>query len=150
MRLSKNNFTKPLNLSLEFSNSIRWGITALHLLVASVIMIASNSFVVTVLLLLIALSSYFYYYQWHVTQSLVKSIVKIKLSSTGEWSLINSQNKLIKVALQPTSFLSKYLLILNFYSLRNKKYTVLISKGRVNPNDFRRLKVRLKTKGQNK
>ena len=147
MRLSKNNFTKPLNLSLEFSNSIRWGIIVLHLLVASVIIISSNSFFVTALLLLLVLSSYLYYYRWHVTQSLVKSIIRIKLNSAGDWSLITAQNKLIKATLQPTSFLSKYLLILNFCSLGNKKYTVLIPKGRVNPSDFRRLKVWLKTKG---
>ena len=150
MRLSKNNFTKPLNISLEFSNSIRWGIAILHLLITSVIMLVSNSLIVTILLLLIVLSSYLYYYQWHVAQSLVKSIVRVKLSAAGEWLLLNSKNKLIKATLQPTSFLGKYLLILNCHSLERKKYTVLIPKGRIHSNDFRQLKVRLRTKANRK
>ena len=147
MHLSKNNFTKPLSLSLEFSRSIRWGIIILHGLVASIVAVTSSSFPVAVLLLLLVLGSYLYYYRWHVAQSLEKSIVQVKLNSTGDWFLINSQNKQIKAILQSTSFLSQYLLILNFSSLESKGYTVLIPRDRIDPDDFRQLTVRLKTKG---
>jgi len=147
MHLSKNNFTKPLSLSLEFSRSIRWGIIIVHGLVASVIVVTSSSFSVAVLLLLLVLGSYLYYYRWHVAQSLEKSIVQVKLNSTGDWFLINSKNKRIKAILQSTSFLSQYLLILNFSSLESKSYTVLIPRDRIDPDDFRQLTVRLKTKG---
>jgi len=147
MHLSKNNFTKPLSLSLEFSRSIRWGIIIVHGLVASVIVVTSSSFSVAVLLLLLVLGSYLYYYRWHVAQSLEKSIVQVKLNSTGDWFLINSKNKRIKAILQSTSFLSQYLLILNFSSLESKSYTVLIPRDRIDLHDFRQLTVRLKTKG---
>jgi len=149
MRVSENNFTKPLSLSLEFSHAIFLGIVVLHMLVASII-VATSSVVIAILALLLVISSFVYYYRWHVTQSLAKSIIRVKLSSIGDWSLINSQNKRIKATLLPTSFLSQYLLILNFHSLEMKKYTVLIPKGRVSSDDFRQLKVRLKTKGWNK
>ena len=146
MHLSQNSFNRPLHFTLVFNKTVQWMVIAVHFLVASILVLTTNSIIITTLLLLLVLGSFLYHYQWQVSQSLAKSIVAIKLSSTGEWCLFNANNTRIKATLQPSSFLSNHLLILNFHSVKVKKYTVLIPKGRLNPHDFRHLKVHLKTK----
>lgn len=147
MKLLQNNFTKPLSLSLKSSASLAFIITVLHLLVASIILM-SNSLPLSILLFLIILifASYFYYYQRYVSLSLKKSIIKIQINADGDWSLVNSKNKIIKATIHPSSFTSSYLLILIFHSIEINKHTVLITKSMINNNDFRWLKVRLRTK----
>ena len=146
MKILNNNFSQALDISFKPNNKIAIALALLHLFVAIIFITATQLplyiLFITILSLFI---SYLYYYLWHVSYSLSKSIIQLKMNTSGEWTLVNSKNKTIKVTLQPSSFVSQYLLLLNFNSPNNKQYTVLIEKSMVSRDEYRYLKVRLKT-----
>lgn len=145
--MSANSFNKPLRFQLKPAKSLGILIAVLHLLVAVILLLMTDSLpmIVILLLFILIISSYFYYYQWHVVRVFNKSIVEIHINASGDWSVFSCRGKQIKVDLLASSFVSQPLIILNFCSLNSRKYTVLITKNMLNENEFRHLKVRLKT-----
>jgi hypothetical protein len=145
--MSANAFNKSLRCHLKASKNIGVFIAILHFLIAIIVvlMTASLSIISMLLLIMVIISSYFYYYQWHVARVLKKSIVEIHINSLENWSIFSYTGKRIKVDLLGSSFSSQSLIILNFCSFNSKKYTVLITKNMLNEDEFRHLRVRLKT-----
>lgn len=145
--MSANSFNKPLRFQLKSSHGIGILIAVLHFLVAIIIILMTNPLpiIVTLLLFMAIISSYFYYYQWHVARILEKSIVEIHINSLEDWSVFSCRGRRIKVDLLSSSFSSQFLIILNFRCFNSRKYTVLITKNMLNEDDFRHLRVRLKT-----
>ena len=122
-------------------------IAIVHILVFMIILLMTDSTSVFFILLLIIVlgSSCLYYYQWHVMRTLDKSILELKISALGDWSALVYSDKWIKVDLLCHSFVSSYLIILNFSSIDSTSYIVLITKNMFHKDEFRHLKVRLKT-----
>lgn len=74
-----------------------------------------------------------------------KAIVQIKTSPTGEWVLLQRQGREIPAKLLGDSFISAYLVILNFRCvLTRRRCSVLITRDNVSRNDFRQLSVYLR------
>ncbi len=119
----------------------------MHVLVVVIILLMTDPTpVFPILLLILILSgSFFYYYQWHVVRTLDKSILELRINASGDWSVLSFTEKRIKVNLLCNSFVSKYLIILNFSSINSSNYTVLITKNMLSKDEFRHLRVRLKT-----
>ncbi len=122
-------------------------IVMVHILVLIIILLMTDSIsVFSILLLIIVLSSScLYYYQWHVMHCLDKSILELKINALGDWSVLIYSDKWIKVDLLCHSFVSPYLIILNFSSVDSNGYIVLITKNMFHKDEFRHLRVRLKT-----
>lgn len=119
-------------------------ISAMHLLVASIVLIFSQiSGYISVFLVGLIAISYVYYYRLHVSKNLVKSVSELQLNSQGDWSL-RSKKGLSAVNLEESSFSSRYGMILNFSS-ESEHYSVFITKNMLNHDDFRHIMVRLTT-----
>lgn len=64
---------------------------------------------------------------------------------SGIWYLLNNQGKIHEAQLMGDSYLSSWLIIANFELLDNgKRISILITKDRLNKNEFRRLTVQLR------
>jgi uncharacterized membrane protein YgcG len=140
-------FNKPLTLQITPSRTISIIIATVHLLVAIIIFFLANTLPMAThfLLIIIIVSSYLHTYRWHVAQTLKRSILEVTLNSSGDFSIITYLAKPKKVILLASSFSSQYLIILNFCSSDSRKYTVLLTNGMITEDDFRHLKVHLKT-----
>ena len=140
-------FNKPLGLQLKSSKDIAIMIAIMHILVVIIILLMTDPTpVFPILLLIIILSgSYFYYYQWHVMRTLDKSILELRINALGDWSVLLSTEKCIKVNLLCNSFVSSYLMVLNFSSINSINYIVVITKNMLSKDELRHLRVRLKT-----
>ena len=140
-------FDKSLGLQLKSSKSITLMVAILHVLVLVIVLLAIDfsSVFFTLFLILTLVGSFTYYYQWHGIRILDKSIIEIGISSSGDWSVVTSIGKRIKVIPLCTSFVSQYLMILNFSSIDSGKYYVLVTKKMLNKDEFRHLIVRLRT-----
>ncbi len=119
----------------------------MHIWVLMIVLLMTDctSVFFVLLLIIVVSSSCRYYYQWHVMRSLGKSVLELKISALGDWSVLICSDKWIKVDLLCHSFVSPYLIILNFSSIDSTSYIVLITKNMFHQDEFRHLKVRLKT-----
>ena len=92
------------------------------------------------------LYSFIYYLRLHVFQSLNKSVLSIRRDSTGNWLIKTSQNPQKNVSLSGSSFVSNYLIILNYKSHGLfKNNTVLLTVDSLSKDDFRHLSVAINT-----
>lgn len=74
-----------------------------------------------------------------------KAIVRITSTPAGEWVLQQRQGTEISAKLLGDSFISTYLIILNFRHLSaRRRFSVLITRDNVNPDCFRQLSVHLR------
>jgi hypothetical protein len=137
-------FKTSFKLQLKPSKSINRMLLAVHLLVASIMLLTTPSILIFVLSLLAITVSYVYFYRWHVAQSLKKSIVEVSLNALNVWSVRTVSTKYNEVTLLSSRFISQYLIILNFRISPMRRYTVLIVKSEIGENKFRHLSVRLK------
>ncbi len=89
-----------------------------------------------------------YFLQLHVFQALRHSVIRIQQDSVGNWlvTMAGKGNHAIPCELSSSSFISPLLVILNFKCAHFLfLYTALITPGSIARQDFRRLRVRLKT-----
>ena len=92
--------------------------------------------------------SLMYFLQLHVFQKLHNTVINIQQDSVNNWlvTTLGDDNKPVQRELLPSSFVSPYLIILNFSSSnRILPFTALITSGSLSEPDFRHLRVRLKT-----
>ncbi|MCK5902101.1 MAG: hypothetical protein KAG28_03045 [Cocleimonas sp.] len=137
-------FSTTLYLALKPDKSIIFIITIIHFIVSLVIAMVMDKGGVWLGIIFFSIGiSYLYFMRLHVTLSLKKSVSRVSMNTLGEFFII-SKTKKMKVTLLKNSFSSQHLLILNFLS-DNGKHPVLITKSRVGNNNFRALKVRLRT-----
>jgi hypothetical protein len=137
-------FKRSLKLYLKPSKNINRGLVVVHLLVASIMLLTLGLTLVLTLSLSAIIASYWYFYRWHVAQSLKKSIIEVSLNALGCWSLRTISTKYDNVTLLSNSFISQYLIILNFRISPRRTYTALIVKSELGENKFRHLIVCLK------
>ena len=87
----------------------------------------------------------YYFTRLHYWQSLKSSILEINQDKQGQWSIMRNakENDWQFVELLPTSFVSTFLIVLNFQA-ENRRYNVIFPAGSLDENTFRRLRVRIK------
>lgn len=98
--------------------------------------------------LVFILASYYYFVRLHLKRNLNKSICEIRKSINDEWSLVLKNKSEQRVSILPSSFSSRFLIILNFQNTDIKKdsYSAIITPDSISIEEFRRLKVFIKTK----
>lgn len=87
----------------------------------------------------------YYFARLHYWQSLKSSILEINQDAQGQWSVLTNakENDWQLVALLPTSFVSTFLIVLN-YQGEKRRYSVILPAGSLDEDTFRRLRVRVK------
>ena len=119
----------------------------MHITIATIALtLTQTRFYIDVILVTIASISCIYYYRLHVLKSLSWSVLVLRLSSDGDWS-IETGDGVKNVHLDMTSYISHFILLLNFRlkDTDTRRYTVLVSRDMVDIDNFRHLMVRLKT-----
>jgi len=92
----------------------------------------------------------YYYLKLHYWQSCQKSVTEFNQDEEGQWSVLcpnlprqKSQSDWVLVKLLGNSFLSTWLLVLNFKG-EGKRFSVLLPADSLDKDTFRRLRVRLR------
>ncbi len=108
------------------------------------------------LVFLLIIVSMSYYFELHLLRTRKRSVVEIRQDSVNNWFILcnsygNSQNDYVSANLLGTSFVSQYLIVINFVAQPNEshqknkqQYTVLVTPDSLTKDEFRQLKVRLK------
>jgi hypothetical protein len=114
------------------------------------VLVLDNTYSIPLLFSILILASFVYYYKLHVLKSSSSSI-QLATHSFGitqynkDWSIrLAHHKKDIEVKLLPTSFVSTWIIILNFKDLNYQQYSLLIFHDGIDKNIYRQLKVRLK------
>ena len=143
--MSLNPFNTPLALNIKPSYQ-RWLIIVIpHLFVLMVVVFLVDIFepAIQLLLVLLILSSVFYYLRLHIHQSSAKSITRVYQDSVKNW-LIETKDGKKEVQLAGSSFMSDFLILMNFTDAYKQKYNVFITPDILSTSEFRRLSVRIK------
>ena len=144
--MSHNNFTKQLNLSLETSPQLYLLILIPHLFAPMFLLFfPSERKIIIAPITLAIIFSLFYFLRLHYHKSLKKSVTSIHQDSANNWFIEVAHNEQQPVLLSPSSFESKSLIILNYVGINNVSYCALITPDCISRDDFRRLRVRLKS-----
>jgi len=99
--------------------------------------------IITILILF----SFFYYARLNLWQKLNNCVISIHQDTARNWAVITANNKdKISVELQANSFISPFLVILNFKDLKHKSYNVIFMPDSLSAHDFRRLRVRIRVR----
>ena len=99
-------------------------------------------------LLFLIILSLLYFLSVHIFQKLHHAVIGIQRDSTNNWLITTAKdkNKAFHSELLSSSFVSPWLVILNFKGNHKlNAYTALIPLGSLPEDDFRRLRVILKT-----
>jgi hypothetical protein len=144
-----NQFTSPLYIVSKPSLQKMLLIAIPHLLV--LIMVASLDVFAMELklgLIFVILLSTYYYLRLYYFQTSNKSVIELKQDSAKNWmiSTINTMKaqESFSVDLLPTSFISKWLIILNFVDNNRSHYKVIFTPDSLSANEFRHLYTRIK------
>ena len=97
------------------------------------------------LLIICIVISLVYFIRLHLLFSANKSIHTIQKSTNDIWKVTFKNGVEKNVSLMNTSFVSSLFIILNFNDSTSKQYSALISSDSVNHDEFRRLKVFIKS-----
>lgn len=100
---------------------------------------------ISLILVLAPLAAAYYLIRLHYWQNLKSSILEINQDNLGQWSLRtnNGENDWKFVTLRSTSFVSKYLIVLNFQGEKSI-HSVIFPATSLDKDTFRRLRVRVK------
>jgi hypothetical protein len=148
--VSSNKFTQAVTILIKPSRIKQGLIVIPHLLVIMLLSLFLslnvNSMIYFLIPLIIIALSFVYFVKLYLTLSLSKSVSMIHKTIGGSWSLSFKEDIKNDFLISETSFSSNIFLILNFYDKSNNTYTVLITPDSVDKDQFRRLKVLLKTR----
>ena len=86
-----------------------------------------------------------YFVRLHLTYSSNKSIYKIHIHTNDNWSVTFRDDEKDNISISASSFTSNMLIVLNFKDSSENYYTALITPDSVNKDEFRKLKVLIKT-----
>lgn len=152
--MSSSPFNKPLVLTTKATLQQALLIIIPHFLVIIMTLSISHfTVLVRISIILVVHVSLAYFISLHLLKLFNKSIHSIRQDSARNWSILiaNSSNQDYKsVTLLNSSFYSELLIILNFYEkssklFDSKRYTVVFTPDSLSSDEFRRLRVRLKT-----
>lgn len=87
----------------------------------------------------------YYFVRLHYWKNLKSSILEINQDARGQWSVLTNakENDWQYVVLMQNSFISTFLIVLNFKGER-RRYSVILPAGSFDEDTFRRLRVRIK------
>ena len=148
--VSISSFNQPFSIELKPSRAKLSLIVLIHLAIGIVLLVAMtlsnfNGFIFAVSLFCIVISCV-YSICLHIKLNLKKSILAINDDLNKDWKITLKDNHFKNVTLSPASFISNYIILLNFRDILEKSdYTSVITPYCVSKDDFRRLKVLVKT-----
>jgi len=120
-----------------------------HVLIASFLLFNSYIFKlgnsILMLSLLFTILSLFYFIKLHLNMSLKQSIYSISRDINNKWWVNYKNKKNINITLSSNSFVSNYLILLNTIDASKKCSTIIITPDSIKKDQFRQLKVILKT-----
>lgn len=150
--MASNRFNKAFTINIKASLEKYLLIIIPHLLVAIVLMIffdvKEQNLIYLIIILLCISISLLYFSRLHILFQSEKSIYEIHKNTSGHWKL-KLKNGLTKdVTILTSSFVSNLLILIIFKDQSSKDYTALVTPDSVSTNEFRRLKVHLKTNRQ--
>ena len=155
--MSSNPFSTPFALAIKPSFQKWLFLIAPHLIILILILFASSlSWYLKGSGIILVVFSFVYYYRLYIKANLHRSVISIRQDSAKNWgillqlSAVSGSKEYINVSLMPASFYSNFLIILIFSDLSQRsmvkaRYSVFITPDSVSEDEFRRLKVRLKT-----
>jgi len=139
-------FNAPLRLDIPVAIGTLLIIVVPLLFIALVVLVFTPihwGFLLLVVLLVATIG--FYFTRLHYWQNLKFSVLEINQDAQGQWSVrTNSkENDWHFVTLLETSFVSTFLLVLNFQGKR-RRYSVILPADSLDKDTFRRLRVRIR------
>ena len=143
--MTQNVFTSPLVLIPKVTMQIWMLILIPHFLIFLFVIITPvELYIVKVYLSLAVILSLYYFLRLYIFKNLNKSIESISKDSMGNWYIQDVSNQQYSVQLLHSSFVGKFLIILNYTDINKKKFSVLLTRDSLEEDEFRRLKIRLK------
>ncbi len=153
--MSSSPFNTPFVLNIKPSFQKWLFLIIPHALVGFVILLAPPlDYTEKGVAIALVVASFVYYYRLHIRTDLNKSVKAVRLDSAKNWGVklqfFKKSQDYTNVILLGSSFYSNFLIILNFSDLSQNSvvkatYSVLITPDSLSKDEFRRLKVRLKT-----
>lgn len=143
-------FDRPLSITPTSSFWLNLLIILSHaLILLFVVLLLDIKLVFALIFILMIVLSLAYYFQLYICKTLKKSVqYAVHSFHKGQdkgWSVRLSHKKEdLAVAIQPSSFVSSSLVILNFKDHNNKTYSLMIPADSVTQQVNRQLRVRLK------
>ena len=139
--MSSRRYVPPLRIKLQPSRILTTFIITSHVLTFGVLWILPVQGSVIFLLLLVLLMSTYASLKKYIFERY--RIHEIIYDSDGDWKLLIGHNEEIFVDLQADSYRHPFLSILNFRTVDNKKYSVILLPDNVDRESFRKLRVLL-------
>ena len=137
-------FDMPLRLEVPSSTTILLMIIIPLIFIVIVVLWYTPIYWAWLLLVVIVNMAVAYYFvSLHYWQTLRSSILEINQDEKGQWSVLTKATGWQLVTLLPTSFLSTFLIVLNFKGDKHR-YSVILPAGCLDDDTFRRLRVRIK------
>lgn len=143
----------PLNVPLDYSiqPSLQKALLIVVPHIVGIVLVLSFgvfTFWLKLLFIVIILASGLYYLRLHFLQKSKKSVISIQQDSVNNWYITthdkNHEAASKSVILLASSFVNKYLMVLNYRDTNKSYYSAIITPDSISSNDFRRLQVRLK------
>jgi len=88
--------------------------------------------------------SFSYYWRRDLLHNTKRSIKRVEWSKEKGWNIWQSDGSSLQANLVPSSFLSRYLVLLHFNNSENGNYRLLLPRDRIPADDHRRLRTLLK------
>ena len=148
--MSLNPILKSFTLTIKPSLQT-WLIIVLPHLLALLLIISIEVFPLWLkfILSIMVTVSFAHYYKFYFTLKLKKSVTLIRQDSRENWfiKLSNSENneEPKSVSLLPSSFISRFLIVLNFLDKNDTEYSVIIMPDSISSINFKHLYIKLKT-----
>ena len=143
--MTHNIFTGPLVLIPKVKMQSWMLVLIPHFLILLFVIVTPvELYIVKISLSLVVILSLYYFLRLYIFKNLNKSIESVSQDSLKNWYIQDIGKHQHPVQLLPSSFVSKFLIILNYAGIDKKKYSVLLTPDSLDEKEFRRLKIRLK------
>ena len=143
--MSVNLFSQSLSLTIIPTLQKKLFIIIPHLFVMVLVLTVDPipNYLRLILFILIVISVV-YYYRLHILGTLKYSVSRIGQDSVKNWILKTHDGRSRQVSLLDSSFVSQYLIVLNYIDRNKSNYVVVFTRDSLPISDFRHLIVRLK------
>lgn len=144
----QNRFELPLFISVKPS---RWFIAVFYFAYAGAILALTASnlpLIIQILIIAGLLASLIHGHYLYINRKNPDSPVQLVLNQAGEWLLSLASGQTVPVVLKPMAFVHPLLVVLTFKA-ETGSYRVILTPDTVDPDTFRRLRVRLRFRNSN-
>jgi hypothetical protein len=143
----QNHFELPLFITVRASPWLKVAVYFVHLGAILALTVSNIPLVIQFLIISGLLTSLVRTHQLYISQKDPHTAVRLVLKQTGEWLLGLAAGENIAVTLRPMAFVHPMLVVMSFQADR-QTYRVILTPDTVDPDTFRRLRVRLKFKNR--